>query len=116
MKLRPSGLNLTSQGILRCLWSADLSKTFSQSIVSISICFSQSIVFANIYLFSRFFSIGEKCGHSASLWLWCEVMPHWLYCDSSTLMIRGNKVINKAAISVSHLSFEHNFRHGFKTR
>ena len=52
---------LTSHGILHYLWSVDLSKSFSQS-----------IVFANIYLFLMFFlrfSTVKKCG----------VVPHCLY-------------------------------------
>ena len=62
---------LTSHGILHYLWSVDLSKSFSELIVPI-IYFSQSIVFANVYLFLMFFlrfSTVKKCG----------VVPHCLY-------------------------------------
>ena len=47
---------LTSHGIMHYLWSADLSKNFSQLIVSIfifSMCFYQLIV--SIFLFSQYF-------------------------------------------------------------
>ena len=63
------------------LWSVDLSKSFSQLIVSIFIvskCFSQLIVLILIfpqYVFNLFFPV-EKC----------LVTPYYLYRDSLTLI------------------------------
>ena len=58
---------------------------------SVNIYFSQSIVYANIYLFSIFFSIDFKSG----------VTPHYLYRDSLTLNegFYLGKAVNSIAVS-----------------
>ena len=61
-------LKLTIHSILHYLWSEDLSKSFSELIMSILI-FSQ-------YFLNTFCPV-EKCG----------VTPHCLYCDSLTLSV-----------------------------
>ena len=66
-------LKLTSHDILHYLWSADMSKSFSQSIVSIFTFlsqFRQYLSSLNIF-FNRF----QKCGFT----------PHCRFCDFLTL-------------------------------
>ena len=69
-------LKLTSHGILHYLWSADLSKGFSQLIMS-------------IFMFSKYFlnriCLTEKCG----------VTPHCLYRDWLTLNTRKKSVLEE---------------------
>ena len=60
----------TSHGILHCLWSTNLSKSFPRS-----------IVLANIYLCSNFF-FNRFCRVEK-----CEITPRCLYLDSLTLII-----------------------------
>ena len=69
-----------SHGILHYLWLADISKSFSEMILSIFTfsqyfinSFCQCLSFRNIF-FNRFCPV-EKCG----------VTPHCLYRDSLTL-------------------------------
>ena len=61
-------LKLTNHGIAHYLWSTDLSKSFSQLIVSIFTFLNQLLIIFSQYFFNRF-----------------KVIPHCLYRDSLTL-------------------------------
>ena len=81
-------LMFTSHGILHCLWSVDLKKSFSQLILSILI-FSQYffqqllLIFIFINIFFNRFCLVEKFG----------VTSHRLFRDSN-IMIKGSQYKN----------------------
>ena len=75
-------LKLTSHGILHYLWSADLSESFFQLILSI-LTFSQ--YFLNSFCqYLYFFNIFSKKNFAVEK---CVVNPHCLYRDSLTLLL-----------------------------
>ena len=57
-KLVSKRLKLTSHGILPYFWSAELSKSFYQLIVSIFPFLNQQIIMFSQHFFSRFKSVG----------------------------------------------------------